>query len=114
MPDAVLQRERHGYPFGFHLPPDTPVLTEGVAIVKGARNRAWAEKFYEFVTTPEALAHQAAEYGKVPARDDIDPAMLPAWMNEQAIDAMHIDWAEFARNESEWCNRWQREVYEAK
>lgn len=114
MPDAVLQRERHGYPFGFYLPPDTPVLTEGVAIVKGAPNRAWAEKFYEFVTTPEALAHQASEYGKVPARDDIDPATLPAWMNEQKIDAMRIDWTEFAKNESAWCARWQREVYEAK
>lgn len=111
MPDAVLQRERHGYPFGYVLPPPTPVFAEGIAIVKGAQHRAWAEKFLEFVTTPENLAHQAKEYGKIPARTDIDPATLPEWMVKQPIDEMPIDWDAFAAKEKDRCERWEREVY---
>lgn len=113
MPDAVLQRERHGYPFDYLIPPDTPVLTEGIAIVKGAPHREWAEKFYEFVSTREALIHQAEVYGKIPARTDIEPAELPKWMADQPIDAMDIDWSTFAQKGDEWCERWEREVYNA-
>lgn len=114
MPDAVLQRERNGYPFDFHLPRHAPVLTEGIGIVQGAPHRANAELFYEFVTTQEALAHQANEYAKIPTRTDIDSSLLPDWMNEQEVDAMKIDWKVFAENEQAWCDRWKSEVYDAK
>ena len=114
MPDAVLQRERNGYPFDFFLPEGAPVLTEGIAIVKDAPHRANAELFYEFATSAEALAHQAAEYAKIPTRTDIDPATLPGWMVEQEVDAMAIDWAVFAEKEQAWCERWEKEVFNAK
>jgi iron(III) transport system substrate-binding protein len=113
MPDAVMQRERNGYPFGFFMPPNTPVITEGIAIIKNAPHREWAEKFFDFVTTHEALIQQAETYAKIPARDDIDPAALPAWMVEQPIDAMAIDWKAFSENEQAWCARWEKEVYDA-
>ncbi len=113
MPDAVLQRERNGYPFDYVLPPGTPVLTEGIGIIKGAPHPEWARRFYEFVTTPQALAQQAHAYAKMPARSDVDPAALPAWMRDP-IDAMVIDWASFAQKEQGWCDRWENEVYGAK
>lgn len=113
MPDIVLQRERNGYPFGFLVPPETPVLTEGIGVIRGAPHREWAVKFYEFVTTPEALAQQAAAYAKTPARTDLDPATLPEWMAKLEIQAMHIDWEYFAANEDRWCDRWESEVYNA-
>jgi len=114
MPDAVFQREKNGYPFDFLLPPSTPVLTEGIALVKGAPSPDIARKFYEFVTTPEALAQQAQAHAKIPARKDIDPAVLPKWMVEQPIDPMPIDWKQFAANEKRWCDRWEREVFESR
>jgi iron(III) transport system substrate-binding protein len=113
MPDVVLQRQRNGYPFDYVIPKQAPVLTEGIAIVKSAPHPEWAKKFYEFVTTPEALAHQAEAYGKVPAREDLDPATLPDWMNGLEIDALPIDWLAFAENEKRWCERWDQEVYNA-
>jgi iron(III) transport system substrate-binding protein len=113
MPDAVLQRERNGFPFDFFLPKGAPVLTEGIAIIEGAPHRANAELFYEFVTTQEALAHQANEYAKIPTRADIDTSLLPEWMNEQEVDAMPIDWEVFAEKEQLWCDRWKTEVYDA-
>lgn len=114
MPDAVLQRERNGYPFDFYLPHPTPVLTEGIAIVKNAPHRSNAELFYEFVTTKDAFAYQANEYAKIPARTDIPADDLPAWMVEQKIEPMDIDWATFAQNEQAWVDRWEREVYSAR
>jgi iron(III) transport system substrate-binding protein len=113
MPDAVLQRERHGYPLDYHLPPQTPVLTEGIALVKGSPHPEQARAFYDFVTTPEALAHQAEAYAKIPARTDIDPATLPDWMAGLEIDAMPVDWNRLAETEQAWCARWENEVYRA-
>jgi len=51
LPDIVLQREHNGFPFEGVLPAQTPVLTEGVAIIKDAPHPEWAKPFYEFVTT---------------------------------------------------------------
>jgi iron(III) transport system substrate-binding protein len=113
MPDVVLQRERNGYPFDYALPPGTPVLTEGIAVIQGAPHREWARRFYEFVTTSEALVRHAAAYAKMPARNDIDPGLLPEWMRAP-IDAMPIDWAKFAQKEQTWCDRWEKEVYQAR
>lgn len=113
MPDVALQRERNGFPFECVVPPNTPVLTEGIAIINGAPHADWARKFYDFVTTPEALAQQAEAYAKVPARTDLDPDNLPDWIASLDIDPMDIDWTTFARNEKRWCERWEAEVYNA-
>jgi iron(III) transport system substrate-binding protein len=114
MPDAVLQRERNGSPFDFVVPQPTPVLTEAIAIVEGAPHRANAELFYDFVTTVDAFVHQAEAYAKIPARRDIQASQLPAWMTEQTIEPMQIDWDNFAKNEQRWMDRWEKEVYSAR
>jgi iron(III) transport system substrate-binding protein len=114
VPDAVLQKNRHGYPFDYYVPEQTAVLTEGIAIVEGAPHADAARKFYEFVTTQEALIHQAEAYGKIPARTDIEASQLPDWMNEQPIVPMSIDWTEFSTKNEEWCERWDSEVYGAR
>jgi iron(III) transport system substrate-binding protein len=111
LPDIVLQRDRNGYPFGYVVPDGAPVLTEGIAIVEGAPNREWAEKFYEFVTAQEALVHQAKAYGKIPARTDIDPWLLPAWIAELDFEPMPIDWEAFAEREQDWMQAWEQQVF---
>jgi len=60
------------------------------------------------------LIQQANDYSKVPVRDDLDKSQLPDWMASQTIDALPIDWHEFAENEKRWCDRWADEVYEAR
>lgn len=113
-PDAVLQRERGGYPFDFHIPKQAPVLTEGIALVANAPHRENAELFYEFVTTQDALVHQAQTYAKIPTREDIDIAQLPEWMTAQTIDVLPIDWNLFSEKEQLWTDRWKNEVYDAR
>jgi len=113
MTDAMMQRELNGYPFWFVVPPGTPVLTDCIGIVEDAPNRELAEKFYEFVTSKEALTDMAQNYAKFPARNDIAEDALPGWMTEQAIDPLPIDWDEMAEKGAEWCDRWDQEVFNA-
>jgi len=113
MPDIVMQSVRNGFPFDYYLPPDTPVLTDGIAVVAGARNEEWARRFYDFVTTESALLHQAEAYAKLPARSDIDPAKLPPKLVSQEVRAMPIDWKTFSEREPGWCERWKNEVFDA-
>ena len=110
--DVVMQYVKHGYPFDCNVPPGTPVLTDGIAIVKDAPHPELAKAFYEFVTTREALVNQAARYAKMPARGDLPKEVLPPRLAAQSIDGMDIDWQHFAENEKAWCERWKREVYE--
>lgn len=113
MPDIVMQAVRNGFPFDYYIPPDTPVLTDGIALVKGAPHEEWGKKFYEFVTSREALIHQAAAYAKLPARGDIDDSLLPPKLVAQKVQAMPVDWKEFAAKEPAWCQRWNTEIFEA-
>jgi iron(III) transport system substrate-binding protein len=113
MPDAVLQRNLNGYPFGWVLPPETPVLTEGIALIEGAPHPEGGQAFYDFVTTKDALVQQAQDYGKTPAREDIEPARLPDWMADLDIDPLDVDWREFADNEEAWCQAWEERVFNA-
>ena len=63
MPDVRLFKEQHGLPIGYVVPASgTPVITDGIAIVRGAPNEEEAKRFYEFVTTPESLIHAAHKY----------------------------------------------------
>jgi len=111
MTDAVMQRALNNYPFDVVVPPDTPVITDGIAIVEGAPRRDLAELFYEFVTSREALTEMANEFAKLPARLDIPGSDLPAWATEQTIHELALDWAEVEANTADWCERWEREVY---
>lgn len=113
MPDVILQRDRNGFPFGYVVPPDTPVLTDAIAIVKDAPHPELARQFYDFVTTQEALIHQAEAYAKLPARNDIPREKLPTALTAQPIVPMALDWARVAANEAAWCDRWDKEVQQA-
>lgn len=109
--DAAMQRELNGYPLDCVAPADTPVLTEGIAVIANAPHPDLAREFYEFVTSPEELAYQAHSYFWVPTREDLDPSALPAWIAEQELAPMNIDWQEFTKKEEVWAELWKREVY---
>ncbi|SDD96316.1 iron(III) transport system substrate-binding protein [Bhargavaea beijingensis] len=114
MPDAVMLAEEKGYPFGYVLPASgTPVLTEGIAIVKDAPHPKAAEAFYEFVNTPEAAKLLAEKYYRIPTRDDVTD--LPEWITEAEDDIkpMDIDWALFQEKSDEWMDHWDNQIKNA-
>ena len=111
LPDVILQMNVNSYPFGYVVPKSgTPLIVDGIAVVKGAPHRAEAERFYEFVTSKTALIRQAKEFGRIPARNDISPADLPEWIGNLDLKIMDVDWQELQTNEKEWMRRWDEEV----
>jgi iron(III) transport system substrate-binding protein len=110
LPDVHIYREQKNMPLAYVFPASgTPVITDGIAVVRGAPHEEEARRFYEFVTTPESLSHAARTYYRIPVRTDIDRAQLPAWMNEP-FTRMPLDWDLLSREGNEWLRYWDTEI----
>lgn len=110
MPDVRLFQEQKKLPLAYRIPSSgTPVIIDGIAIVRGAPHEEEARRFYEFVTTPESLVHAARNFYRIPARTDLDRAQLPAWMNE-SFTRMPMDWNLLRREGNEWLRYWDTEI----
>jgi iron(III) transport system substrate-binding protein len=110
MPDVRLYQEQKNLPVAYVLPASgTPVVIDGIAIIRGAPNEEEARRFYEFVTTPESLAYAAQKYYRIPVRTDLDRAQLPAWMNEP-FKRMPLDWSLLRQQGAEWLRYWDTEI----
>lgn len=110
MPDIMLQRNVYDYPFDFVIPKSgTIVVSDGIAIAAGTKNPALAQKFYEFVTSEQALVRQANKFYRIPARKDIPREKLPEWMRAE-IKVMPINWKLFSEKSSEWMQYWDEHI----
>ena len=110
MPDVHLYKEQKNFPVGYKIPASgTPVVIDGIAIVRGGPNTEEAKRFYEFVTTPESLVYAAQKYYRIPVRTDLDRAQLPAWMNEP-FTRMPLDWDLLRKNGNDWLRYWDTEI----
>ncbi len=109
MPDTVMLAKEKGYPFDYVIPESgTPVLTEGIAIVKDAPHPKAAEAFYEFVNTKEAAKLLAEKYYRIPTREDVED--LPEWITKTEIKPMEIDWSVFQEKSPKWMEYWDTEI----
>ncbi len=110
LPDVWIYKEQRGFPLSYVIPASgTPVITDGIAIVRGAANEEEARRFYEFVTTPESFVHAARVYYRIPVRTDIDRALLPRWMNE-SFTRTPLDWELLRKEGSNWLRYWDTEI----
>ena len=110
MPDVRLYKEQKGFPVSYMVPASgTPVVTDGIAIVRGAQHEEEARRFYEFVTTPESLTYAAHKYYRIPVRNDLDRGQLPGWMNEP-FTRMPLDWDLLRKQGNEWLRYWDTEI----
>ena len=110
MPDVRLSKEQKNFPVGYNVPSSgTPVIIDGIAIVRGGSNPEEAKRFYEFVTTPESLAYAAHKYYRIPVRTDLDRSQLPAWMNEP-FTPMPVDWDLLRKNGNDWLRYWDTQI----
>jgi iron(III) transport system substrate-binding protein len=111
LPDIYLQTDVIGYPFDYVYPSSgTPVLTDGIAIVKGAPAPDHAKAFYEFVTSDSALVRQARDYYRIPVRQDIPDELLPEWMTGQELTRMDVDFKKLAEKGPEWMLLWDERI----
>lgn len=110
LPDVRLFREQKNLHVAYLFPQSgTPVITDGIAVVRGAPHEEEARRFYEFVTTPESLTHAARTYYRIPVRTDIDRAQLPAWMNEP-FARLQINWDVLRKEGNGWLRYWDTEI----
>jgi iron(III) transport system substrate-binding protein len=113
MPDIATLEQRTGVPMAYVVPASgTPVLVDGIAVVRGAAQPALARRFYEFVTTPQALRFAADSLRRIPARTDLPLGALPAWVREAktSITPMPIDRRLIADSLDVWMRYWDANV----
>jgi iron(III) transport system substrate-binding protein len=113
MPDIATLKQRTGIPVDYVIPSSgTPVLVDGIAIVKGTRHPKEARLYYEFVTTPEALKAAAEQFLRIPARTDIPVSTLPSWIQEAKakIRPMAVDRRVMAEHLDEWMKYWDTNI----
>ena len=113
MPDIATLQQRIGIPVKYVIPSSgTPLLVDGIAIVRGTKRRKDAELYYEYVTTPAALLAAAEKFLRIPTRKDIPAAQLPAWIREalEKIKPMPVDRALMAAHLDEWMKHWDANI----
>lgn len=113
MPDIETLRQTTKYPIASRIPSSgTPLLVDGIAIVRGTRHAAEAKEFYEFVTTPQALQTAAQRFVRMPARSDVSSDSLPAWIREARaqIKPMALDRQLLADSLDSWMKYWDAHV----
>jgi iron(III) transport system substrate-binding protein len=111
MPDVKRIADERGYTLATRFAESgTPVLVDGVAVVKGGPNPEGARALCEFVGTPESLAAAARDFYRMPVRKDLDPASLPEWLRGLEFRRMPVDWARFQAGIREWMAHWMSEI----
>ena len=113
MPDIATLKTRLNIPVDYIIPSSgTPLLVDGIAIVKGTKKPDEAKLYYEFVTTPAAMKAAAEKFLRIPARTDIPQTDLPQWIQEanSKIKPMPVDRAMMAEHLNEWMKYWDSNI----
>jgi len=112
LPDILLNK-RDGLPLGVVFAKSgTPVIEDAIAIVRGARHRAAAAAFVEWVGSTEAQLLAARDVYRLPARRDLPVDSLPAWVREVngAMKVADVDWDLLAAQGDAWMRHWDEAV----
>jgi iron(III) transport system substrate-binding protein len=113
MPDIATLQQRVGIKVGYIIPSSgTPLLVDGIAIVKGTKHEVEARKFYDFVTTPAALKVAADKFLRIPASSRVPLEELPDWIREASskIQPMMIDRKLMSDSLDAWMKYWDANI----
>lgn len=108
MQDTLIQINENKMPFDFVVPEGgTPVIVDGLGIVKGAPNEEGAKMFAEFLFEPEVRSTLAEDFFQIPVTDiDVEPS----WLEGVTITPMDVDWTVAAEHEAEWIDYWSSNI----
>lgn len=87
----------------------SPVITDGIAVIKGAPHPNAAKAFVEFAGGAKAQAMLANKFNRMPTHPDAI-ATAPKWMEEISFKIMDVDWGALAAKQSEWIQHWDMEI----
>jgi len=110
--DIMLQKSKYNYPFEIVYPSSgSPVILDGIALVKGSKHPEAAKAYYEFVTSTTSAARLANEpYYRIPTRKDIPEEDLPEWMGNLQYTPQELDWDLYREKMKDWMSRWDMEI----
>jgi len=80
--------------------------------VRGCKHPVAAKAFIDFVGSDEGQLLTARAVYRLPARRDLPPDSVPAWVAEveRAMVVADVDWGLLAREGSAWMSYWDRHV----
>lgn len=113
MPDMEVLRANTDFPIDYVIPEGgTPIVVDGIAIVRGARSPELARAFVEYVGGREAALEAARDFYRIPARTDLDPEELPGWLRDALprIRPMEVDPAVIRERTPEWMRHWDSHI----
>ncbi|MFW5489035.1 MAG: extracellular solute-binding protein [Desulfovibrio sp.] len=87
----------------------SPVITDAIAVIKGAKHLNAARAFVEFAGGAKAQAMLANKFNRMPTLPEAIAAS-PKWMGEIKFRVMDVDWGALASKQSEWMQHWDMEV----
>lgn len=112
LPDILISRSK-GLPFDYVFPRSgTVVIDDAIGLVRGSRHPAAAKAFIDFVGSEEGQLLAARGVYRLPARDDLPPDSVPAWVAEveREMVVADVDWSLLAREGPAWMSYWDRHV----
>jgi iron(III) transport system substrate-binding protein len=113
MPDIAEARLRGTIPVKYIVPKSgSPLLIDGIAIVKGSKHADAAKAYYEFVTSKEAITDAISRFIRIPLRTDIDAASMPEWLRSvrPLLNPMQVDRKLIADSLDAWMRYWDANV----
>jgi iron(III) transport system substrate-binding protein len=112
LPDILISRSK-GMPFDYVFPRSgTVVIDDAIGLVRGSRHPAAAKLFIDFVGSVEGQLLAARAVYRLPARRDLPPDSVPAWVAqvEREMVVADVDWPLLARDGPAWMSYWDRHV----
>lgn len=113
LPDIETLRARTGLPIGYVIPSSgTPVVVDGIAVVKGAREPELARRFVDYVGERDAVLVAAHEFFRLPAREDIPADSLPEPLRRARAQIVEepMDWERLRADGPAWMRHWDQHV----
>jgi iron(III) transport system substrate-binding protein len=112
LPDILISRSK-GMPFGYCFPRSgTPVIDDAIALVRNTRHPEAAKAFIDYVGSIEGQLLAAERVFRLPARRDLPPDRVPAWVAQVEKDMVvePMDWELLTREGAAWMGYWDQHV----
>jgi len=111
MPDVKRVASEKGYALETRVPTSgSPIVTDGIAIVKGAPHADAARVLYDYVSKPESLSFAAEKSYRIPTRKDFGRSTLPEWMRTLEVKRMPMDWGQYRAGIKDWMTYWSDSI----
>jgi iron(III) transport system substrate-binding protein len=113
MPDMEILKATTDFPLDYRIPEGgTPVVVDGVAVVRGTRQPELARAFVEYVGSREATLDAAERFFRIPARTDLEPEELPEWLRDALprIRPLEMDPEVIRERTPEWMRYWDSNI----